>query len=381
MFESDLLESQTTHGRPWSLRAALRPLGHKVARVALLAAALVAASPVPSVSGADLPSAAAPTGFASSAVPQEGWEVQVGGADSSGAVAHAFFPGTLTVRAGNSVMWRFAGVHTVTFPGGQVLPPATSPGPASGEETLGPLFFSVGPTGPAASYAGAGIASSGLPMGAPPEEFGYRLTFPEPGVYSYLCALHDGMQGEILVLPSEAGLPETLAEAVMRGRQALAALLDRSRTLIEGVQPIPSADDLPAPVHTVVAGWGDASGAAVPRFLPAQRIVRRGEVVAWSVADPAAPHTVTFTSGATPPDRVRVDLRPQPVAGPALVIPARVLLPAGGATYLGEGYVHSGRLHGGAVYALRFDAPPGTCAYLCLFDPDMRGTITVVEPR
>jgi plastocyanin len=93
------------------------------------------------------------------------------------------------------------------------------------------------------------------------------------------------------------------------------------------------------------------------------------------------PHTVTFTSGAMPPDRVRVDLRPQSVGGPALVMPARVLQPAGGVTYVGEGYVHSGRLRGGAVYALRFDAPPGSYAYLCLFDPDMRGTITVAEPR
>jgi plastocyanin len=348
---------------------------------ALLAAALLAAAPVNGARGAGMSDVAAPT---SPTRLEAAWEVQAGGHDAAGVAAHAFFPSPLAIHAGDSVTWRFAGMHSVTFPGGLPLPGTTLPGPEAGEETLGPLYSPMGPTGPEAAYDGAGIANSGMPLGAPPEEFGYRLTFTQAGSYPYICIFHDGMRGEIVVLPVGASLPETPAQAAARGREALDTLLDRGRDTVETIRsPRPASTGSAQAGQTgqtspaVLAGWGDGSGASAHRFLPGNVTVRRGEAVVWTAPDPAAAHSVTFTSGAQPPDRV--DLRLQPGGPPRLVLPANVVQPAGGVTYSGQGYAHSGRLRGGAVFRLRFDAPVGVYEYLCLFDPEMRGVVTVTE--
>jgi plastocyanin len=111
------------------------------------------------------------------------------------------------------------------------------------------------------------------------------------------------------------------------------------------------------------------------QFLNGDITVRRGDTVVWAMADPFEEHTVTFTSGATPP--AVAEPRPQPAGPPALVVPADVAGPAGGDTYTGEGYVNSGILGPGATFALRFDAPPGTYEYLCLLHREMKAQITV----
>jgi plastocyanin len=307
--------------------------------------------------------------------------VQAGGRDAAGLEARAFFPNPLAIHVGDSVSWRFVGVHSVTFSGGYPELRTTVPGPAVGEESLGPLYFPMGPAGPGAAYDGAGIASSGMPLGVPPEEFGYTLTFTQVGTHPYVCIIHDGMRGEILVLPVGASLPESSAQAVARGQEAVDALLARGRTTVETVSSLQTASTGSAQAGqaglAVLAGWGDGSGVAALRYLPGNVSVRRGETVVWRDADPGGAHTITFTSGAPLPDRI--DLRQQPGGPMLLVLPASLLQPAGGPTYTGQGYVHSGRLRGGAEFSLRFDAPPGSYEYTCLFDPAMRGAITVTE--
>jgi plastocyanin len=113
------------------------------------------------------------------------------------------------------------------------------------------------------------------------------------------------------------------------------------------------------------------------RFLPEQLTVRRGDTVAWSLADPTEIHTITFTSGAPAPELVEV--RPQPNGPPQLVIPAQVAGPAGGTTYTGSGYLNSGIKLAGTAFVLRIDAPAGTYQYVCVVHPNMKGTLVVEE--
>src|SRR5205823_5028168 len=102
-------------------------------------------------------------------------------------------------------------------------------------------------------------------------------------------------------------------------------------------------------------------------------------LVVWTVQDPLEVHTVTFTSGATPPDFVNVT--PQPAGPPQVVVPAMVFSAVGDGTYNGTGYVNSGVFGPGGAYTLVIDAPPGTYQYLCLIHgpTPMRGEITVIE--
>jgi plastocyanin len=303
------------------------------------------------------------------------WEVQVGYDDMQSLIStQAYFPNPLTVNAGVTVVWRFAGFHTVTFYGNETPLPLIGPGPNSGELALGPAFFPMGPQGSNATYDGTGRASSGTPPEGGPQDqpFTYSLTFTKPGLYGYMCTLHPGMRGEVLVQPAGAPLPETPAQAKARGQATIGALVGMMRSGLEGMRPTSLGS-----VHLTYAGLGDAFGVSALRFMPGDVTVRRGETVIWGFADPFEIHTVTFTSGQ--PDPAFIDVRPQPQGPPILAIPANVAGPVGGTTYTGQGYVNSGILAYGGSYALAFDAPPGQYEYLCSVHPFMRGTVTVTE--
>lgn len=100
-----------------------------------------------------------------------------------------FYPGSLTVHAGDTVVWAqndYHEEHTVTFLApGQTLAQATKveATPYGGHTVNGPAFFN------------SGLLSEGQT---------YHLTFNKPGVYHYQCLLHDGegMVGSVTVLPA-----------------------------------------------------------------------------------------------------------------------------------------------------------------------------------
>jgi plastocyanin len=101
-----------------------------------------------------------------------------------------FYPSILTIHVGDTVVWTqvdYVDVHTVTFvPQGMKIP-----------EFGEPLSFAK--IGNGSYYNGSGYYNSGImfPMQT------YQLTFTKPGVYTYVCLLHDsmGMIGQIIVLP------------------------------------------------------------------------------------------------------------------------------------------------------------------------------------
>jgi plastocyanin len=296
--------------------------------------------------------------------------VQVGGDDEATAVvAQSFFPSPRVIHAGDTVDFKFASLHTVTFNAGQPDLPAIVPGPNPGELMFGPGLFPAGPAGPNVTFDGKTQISSGAPLQGP-EQAAFRVTFTAPGVYGYVCVLHPGMRGEVSVREANAPLPETPAQSKARGQADLAALHQRMKAGKEMVAPAHAGS-----VHGVTAGLGDAFGVSALQFINGNVAVQRGDTVVWSNADPFEIHTVTFTSGAMPPEFG--ELRPQPSGPPMIVLPANVTGPVGGESYNGQGYVSSGILGPGSGYALRFDAPAGSYEYLCLVHPFMKGTITV----
>ena len=114
------------------------------------------------------------------------------------------------------------------------------------------------------------------------------------------------------------------------------------------------------------------------RFQPGDLAIRRGDTVVWYSADNEGLHTVTFTSGGTPP--TTIDIRPQDSGTALYVMPAATGNPNGGSIYTGTELINSGVLQwAGAAFALTFDAPAGTYSYQCLIHADMKGTVTVVE--
>jgi plastocyanin len=123
--------------------------------------------------------------------------------DSQTNALDQFNPRKLTIHAGDSVTW-IGAFHTVTFgPEDQVtqieqhfIVPVT--------QKAGPPLLTINPkaASPAGgtTYDGTGFVSSGFltPQGAKPAT--YTLTFTKPGMYSYDCLVHPGMDGTITVL-------------------------------------------------------------------------------------------------------------------------------------------------------------------------------------
>jgi plastocyanin len=308
------------------------------------------------------------------------WEVQAGGdVPAEGIQTHAYFPRVLTVRAGDTVRWRFAGITSITFDAFRPLREHFLPGPEPGDLTLGPGWFPQGPAGPDAVFDGTVVASSGVaqpPVDAAPP---YRLTFTRPGLYAYVDVIHPGTSGVVQVLPAGAALPESPAQASARGRQELEVVLSALRDQVAGTAPVRQPGPAGTAVYVVSAAVSTGLGAGANRYLPADLTVRRGDTVVWTNGDDFAPHTVTFTSGeAMPPF---LEPRPQPGGPPLVVAPARSVAPAGGTVYTGSGFLNSGLIGYGNAFAVTFDAPPGRYAYACVLHAAQNhaGTVTVTE--
>lgn len=307
------------------------------------------------------------------------WEVQVGldapiGGDGPPAYsAQAYGPDPLIIHAGDTVRWIFAGFHTVTFWNMHEPQREFAPGPNPGELMATAAFFGNVPLDRVATFDASQVINTGAPMGegGPGQEAPtFSMVFPNTGIFGYVCVLHPGMRGTIEVREANAPLPETPAQAKTRGQNTLNALVSKIRTDVGQVNRAAAGG-----VHAALAGVGDGFGASALLFAPGELRVNRGDTVVWTLQDPFEIHTVTFTSGAQPPEFV--DIRPQPQGPPQVVVPANVASPQGGNVYNGTGYVNSGIMTPANSFILKFDAPAGTYDYLCIVHPFMRGTVTV----
>ncbi|HEX9260257.1 MAG TPA: cupredoxin domain-containing protein [Acidimicrobiales bacterium] len=200
-----------------------------------------------------------------------------------------FDPQRLTVSAGDSVTWVNKGValHTVT----------------AGDKTFD-----------------SGLLAAGA---------AYALTFTRVGAVPYVCTLHPGMTGTVIVEPPAPGTSVVATDpAPVPGSSPPT-----------GGAPTGDADKSPSttaggrPAQTVDVSAVDNS------FTPNGVTVSKGDSVRWNMKG-RAPHTVT----------------------------AR------------DGTFDSGLLQPGEVFEQTF-ATAGTFAYVCSVHPDMAGYVEVVEPE
>lgn len=237
------------------------------------------------------------------------WEVAVGeqgkppAGTPKGATLNQFFPGKLTVNAGDKVTFTSFGFHTVSYLAGKS--PAPLIGPAKGAVYEGitdaagqPFYFDgqqafsytesvFGPFGPKA-IAGKIPTSAGVIFATSPRKPGKATyTFPKAGVFKLLCQIHPGMGMSVVVKPKGAVVPtaEEVAakvkletDAAWAKAKALAATKPRAGTVIVGIDS------------------RKASGGrtTILDFLPALSQVKVGSTVTFVNRAPSEPHNIGF---------------------------------------------------------------------------------------
>jgi len=292
-----------------------------------------------------------------------------GGTRDLTVVLNAFYPRRLQVATGDTVTWQIEGFHNVAFLGGQKPPDLEI-------QEGGQTYFNPQVAFPAGgkTYDGTGYVNSGVSLD-PSKPFSYSLTFTKAGSYGYLCLVHGpSMGGEIVVGDQTSGSPDSVlaaarqqqAAGVKAGQQAFASLKPDWNGYTVNVPMIGSVKD----------------GYSILRFTPRPIVVPRGATVRWSMADPFEIHTVTFTSGAKPPDHIIP--QPQQQGPPKLLVNPKATTPAGGKSYDGTGFVNSGILFPPGIpgnppssYSLTF-TKAGTYEYVCIVHlPFMKGTVIV----
>jgi plastocyanin len=128
--------------------------------------------------------------------------VQAGTGTTGRTTVNRFFAFTTVIHAGESVVWTIpegsVDPHTVTWPplrGQEIVPVPQEGGPPI--LAFGPGFTPNVP--PDGALAAGGAFNSGLLF--PGQSF--TLTFPDPGAYPFVCNIHPGMEGTVVVLPAE----------------------------------------------------------------------------------------------------------------------------------------------------------------------------------
>jgi plastocyanin len=308
------------------------------------------------------------------------WTVTAGATTKDFAVvANTFQPRIIEVAVGDTVTWKFRETHTVSFMSGRSpLDLWFNAFLKEGDRLVAnpQVFFPVGER----THDGRSFHNSGIPSleMAGLLQFRYSLTFTNTGTFDYICLLHGPtMSGRVIVKDRVTVNPaavekraQTERAQVLRAGQAVWARLSPKR---QGST-------------TIVTLIGDPNlGYSIYRFTREPLVIARGSTVTWQMRDPEEIHTVTFTSGQSPPEVIVPEKQKQ--GPPKLVIPARVVNRTETTTYDGTGFVHSGILYPPNVFpgdpptsfSLTFTRP-GQYTYQCLIhdDPEgMRGTIIV----
>lgn len=142
-------------------------------------------------------------------VPTEGTAVGIAaGVEIAPADVQRFLPRRVTIRQGQAVTWIWKTQetpHTVTFLGGAPAPGIVIPQPqASGPPRLQLNPAVLAPAGDAGDWSGAGYLNSGFLQPGPGQPTPtFSVTFEAAGTYDYLCLLHEGMVGTIVVEPKD----------------------------------------------------------------------------------------------------------------------------------------------------------------------------------
>jgi len=305
------------------------------------------------------------------------WKVSLGAETPDHAIqVNDYFPRTITINEGDSITWTKPTLqpHTVHFLSGAKPPTIGLPQP-DGRVLFNPLVRN--PQG-GQTYDGTGIAASGWLV----EETGlrYSLTFTKPGTYHYLCLLHPGMSGTVVVLPKGEKVPTTQAEYDEASAKQRAQALNLGRHLLASGTPSVRRTES-GTEYGIFLKVSSGARINILRFAPQTITIKVGDTVRWETRDTIDPHTVTFSgSDQVPPWEVP---EAQAQGPPKVYRNNKAALPAGGRVHEGGGFYNSGRLAplgtpGPLTYSLTF-TKPGTYTYWCAIHvPEgMRGTVVV----
>jgi plastocyanin len=310
-----------------------------------------------------------------------------------------FFPAKISVHAGDSLKFQFAGFHAAHFvKKGGSPPPFAIPDPA-GTKTSGvkdaagadfwfnglPQFI-FNPTLVAglksgSSYNGSKEVYSGAPLSdGKPKPWTVKLT--KAGSFSFYCPIHPGMKGTVKVVAKGKTVPTAKADAAAVKKQ-----------LAAGLTTIKTLDKKAAPAGNVIqAGQDLKSGETLLRFVPSTKTVAVGQPVTLQMpAASAESHTFTFAKDAkTLDDLAKGFIAPLPGTGqngpPTVGLLSQGVyasdnpLPAYDGNNHGNGFFNTGILDSDPKSPLpdkqtvTFSAP-GTYNYICLIHPDMHGTV------
>lgn len=252
-------------------------LGSLFSRVRLVAAAGIMATLLATLSGGAINAAPA---HALTAMSAQTWSVATGAQSPDETIqGMVFLPGSITIDAGDTIVWHAnsAEPHTVTFnaaPGEQFNPFAPAIG--NGSDFDGSQYVT------SAALANVSSATAGFPT-----EQSFSLTFTKAGAYHYICLVHPGMGGSVIVQPAGTPYPETQAQYNVQSQAQAAHIIAAGWQM--RAQDISSSDNQ----HVFVGDTNMEAGADVMAYMRSTVVVHVGQSVQF-VNKSMGPHTVTF---------------------------------------------------------------------------------------
>jgi plastocyanin len=306
---------------------------------------------------------------------------------------NAFFPSTVTIRAGDSVRFRPSGFHNVdipakgetpvpTFaPNGQKVAGAVDAAGApywfNGLDVIGPnpAVFAPGSWGKQVSYNGTARVQSGAATG--PSTKPMTVRFTKAGTVTYFCDIHPGMKGTVRVRARRAKVPSARADARAKKEQVARALRRAKQ----------AAAVKPADGTTVLLGSAAPGGVESFRFFPSRLKVKVGDAVTFRMSRGSyEAHTATAGPG-SPEDASSflgklIGSFEGPAPDPAVIYPSD---PPSGAAQLTPTSHGNGFYNSGVLDSLRASPLPesntvriaeaGTYTFYCAIHPFMKGTV------
>lgn len=220
-----------------------------------------------------------------------------------GTSLNQYFPGRLTINAGDKVTFSSVGFHTVTYVGGKSVPPfvATPKGQVYEgitDSTDQPFFFDgeqkfvynvphFAPAGPKTMSRGTYASTGVLAAQNPRKPVTATYTFPQTGKFKLLCNFHAGMGMVVDVKPKGASVP-TAEEVAARAREETDAAWAVGKALVAQKPP----------ANTVYMGVDSrkVSGGrtTVLDFVPNLTTVKVGTRVKFAVRAPSEIHNAAF---------------------------------------------------------------------------------------
>jgi plastocyanin len=315
-----------------------------------------------------------------------------------------FFPGNVTIAAGDSVRFNVVGFHNVDIPprGGKILDQLVQTTPISGvnDAAGNPFWYSNGVfknfafapelqnqangLGKHLTYTGAKRVISHIPLNTAHPFAPFKpmvVQFTKAGKYTYYCDLHPGMKGTVTVLKKGAKVPTAAQDSKAFNKQ-VASELKVARTL----------RNANAPANTMYVGYaGDHGKVEYVDFLPDSLTVPVGTTVTFSMSPGSfETHTATVGPGDYLTDPTSyigaiADSFNLPQFDPRGVYPSEPLGTIGRLTpsFHGNGFWNSGALDAQPATPLVQPtarvtfAQPGVYHFACMIHPVMRGTVIV----